>query len=215
MNAPAARTILAAYHSQDTPQARPDTDPPKQKTPTPKAKPGTLPSKTEAESTQDKQDDEIAASTGYTGPSAATRLIAIVAVIALASSEDNGNGSEGVADGSDGSRELAESMSVVGRPGLIAPQPNGPGGRPGGRPPPTPVTQVVISRPGLQDGPGTGIGFQSRSNILTSQFSPLSGPRGRCNDLARAGFFRGSEPTCLRHFRPQRTFRRVTVQNSP
>lgn len=200
MYAPAARTILAAYHSQDTPQARPDTDPPKRKTPTPKAKPGTLPSKTEAESTQDKQDGEIAASTGYTSPSAATRIAAIFAAIALASIEDNGNGSEGVADGSDGSRELAESMSVVGRPGLTAPQPNG---RPGARELGPGVADGVGGRPGLSEGPAAGIGFASQFNILTPQVSPLSGPMGRCNELVRAGFFRGSEATCLRHFRPQ------------
>lgn len=206
MNVPAARTILAAYHSQDTPQARPDTDPPKQKTPTPKAKPGTLPSKTEAESTQDKQDGEIAASTGYTGPSAATRIAAIFAAIALASIEDNGNGAGGVADGSDGSRELAESMSVVGRPGLTAPQPNG-GGRTGtlrgGAEFGPGVADGVGGRPGLQEGPAAGIGFASQFNILTPQVSPLSGPMGRCNELVRAGFFRGSEANCLRHFRPQ------------
>ncbi len=90
-------------------------------------------------------------------------------------------------------KELSESVAfssqgVIGRSGLTAP--------------PTMLTGAVIGRPGLQRGPATGLGFASPSaNIFVRQFNPLSGPNGRCHELARAGFFGGSAAACTAQLR--------------
>ncbi|HRX87066.1 MAG TPA: hypothetical protein P5572_18735 [Phycisphaerae bacterium] len=58
---------------------------------------------------------------------------------------------------------------------------------------------VAVSRPGLQEGPATGLGFASPGrNLFVRQVNPLSGPNGRCRDLARAGFFGGDHAACER-----------------
>lgn len=85
-------------------------------------------------------------------------------------------------------REASEALASVGRPGLTAPQP-------GGGP-----SLAITSRPGLQEGPATGLGIVSPFNILTPQMNLLSGTMGRCNDLVMAGFFGGSIANCEIHF---------------
>jgi len=90
-------------------------------------------------------------------------------------------------------REFSESIAFsaagsIGRLGLTAP--------------PTRLAGRVTSRPGLQDGPATGLGFTSMDrNIFTLQVNRLSGATGRCQDLARAGFFGGSQTNCEQSFR--------------
>ena len=121
----------------------------------------------------------------YTAPSAEVRQ----ATLAQDESESEEDDQDEL---SNAGRELAEAAagrerSFVGRPGLSATQPT--------------VTGVVASRPGLQEGPATGLGFASPFNLLTPQTNPLSGANGRCMDLANAGFFGGSRPACETHFR--------------
>ncbi len=90
-------------------------------------------------------------------------------------------------------RELSESIAFsnagsIGRLGLTAT--------------PTRLAGRVTSRPGLQEGPATGLGFASMDrNIFTSQINRLSGANGRCQDLARAGFFSSNRATCEQSFR--------------
>ena len=96
-------------------------------------------------------------------------------------------------------RELSEVMSVgtdtgvvgniIGFSGLAAPQPTAQG--------------VVLSLPGLQEGPAAGLGFAAPFNVLTPQVNPLSGSMGRCLDLAGAGFFARDPTACERHFQPR------------
>lgn len=128
----------------------------------------------------------------YTAPGAAVRQAALAA-LALTTS----NTSQTTMDS--GGRELSEAMSagsgsanagnVLGATGLAAPVAT--------------VAGVVVSRPGLQEGAASGLGFVSSFNILTPQLNPLSGTMGRCQDLINAGFFGGSESTCLLHFQPR------------
>ncbi len=81
-------------------------------------------------------------------------------------------------------------------------------GRLGLTAPPTRLAGRVTSRPGLQEGPATGLGFAALDrNIFTPQINRLSGATGRCQDLARAGFFGGSRAGCEQSFRG-RSFRR-------
>lgn len=97
------------------------------------------------------------------------------------------------ADVSGAGREVAESgigvgQAALGRPGLTAPQPR--------------VASAVVGRPGLQQGFAAGLGFASSDrNIFTARMNPLSGPNGRCQDLASTGFFGGSRSACESHFR--------------
>ncbi len=70
-------------------------------------------------------------------------------------------------------------------------------GRLGLTAPPTRLAGRVTSRPGLQDGPATGLGFAPAGrNVFTPQFNPASGPNGRCAELVRAGFRNGSLANC-------------------
>lgn len=93
-------------------------------------------------------------------------------------------------------KEVSEMVSMsaasaIGRPGLAAP-------------PPT-FASAVIGRPGIQRGPATGLGFASPvNNIFQARLNPMSGPSGRCGDLARAGFFGGSTAACQQHFQQMR-----------
>lgn len=74
-------------------------------------------------------------------------------------------------------------------------------GRAGLSAPPPAFASVVVSRPGLQEGAATGLNFASAvNNLFTPRFNPLSGPTGRCHELAGAGFFRGRRSVCEQHF---------------
>lgn len=114
----------------------------------------------------------------YTTPSEPYRQI-LFAVIAS---------SVGLVEKQASAKDAAESTVAtvsgrIGRLGLTAP--------------PTRLAGRVTSRPGLQDGPATGLGFAPAGrNVFTPQFNPLSGPSGRCQELARAGFFNGSIADC-------------------
>ncbi|MCH7813209.1 MAG: hypothetical protein IID40_04220 [Planctomycetes bacterium] len=125
-----------------------------------------------------------AARTGYTAPRLGFRGLSAVAaglVIGL-TPETLGAG-----------REISESVAfsasgTIGRLGLTAP--------------PATVGRAVVGRPGLQEGRAATLGFASSvNNIFQPRANPLSGSGGRCNDLAKAGFFGGSRATCEAHFR--------------
>ena len=74
-------------------------------------------------------------------------------------------------------------------------------GRAGLSAPPPAFANVVVSRPGLQEGAATGLNFASSvNNLFTPRFNPLSGPTGRCHELAGAGFFQGRRSVCEQHF---------------
>jgi len=58
---------------------------------------------------------------------------------------------------------------------------------------------TLVSRPGLLEGPATGLSFASPDrNIFVRQTNPLSGPNGACAELSRAGFFGGNRGACER-----------------
>ena len=169
-SAPATKVILVAFPAQSDPQKPPNGD-------------STAPPDQPA-ADDEEQESETPALRGYTAPSAEIRN-AVLLAIALATRDS-------MPELVGGGKELAESMlspgtSVVGQPGLAAPQPS--------------ISTAVVTRPGLQEGPATGIGFASPFNILTPQVNLLSGPMGRCTDLAIAGFFGRSVSTCELSFR--------------
>ncbi len=119
----------------------------------------------------------------YTAPGVAIQQISLLALGTPSSST--------TADLAGAGREASQSSvtsgaGVLGRPGLSAPQPS--------------VVGAVVSRPGLQAGPASGLGFAGRSNILTPQLNRLSGPTGRCGELASAGFFGRNQAACVQHF---------------
>jgi len=61
---------------------------------------------------------------------------------------------------------------------------------------------TLVSRPGLQDGPATGLGFATPGrNVFSRQPNPFSGPGGGCEILTRAGFFGGDRGACERAVR--------------
>lgn len=130
-----------------------------------------------------EQTDE-AAKSGYTSPGLAYQQLAIAVTAAVVSLVDEAN---------EVGRELSESillsdMGTIGRLGLTAP--------------PTQFAGRVTGRPGLQDGPATGLGFAPPDrNLFAPQFNPLSGANGRCRDLAAAGFYGGSRSACEQSFR--------------
>lgn len=62
-------------------------------------------------------------------------------------------------------------------------------GRPGLATAPTTVATGVLTRGGLQRGPGTGLGFgSSRFSIFRARANPASGANGRNAELIAAGF---------------------------
>jgi hypothetical protein len=132
----------------------------------------------------------------FTAPSEAVRQLTLLA----AASGDVAVDDEDVIAVGGAGKEAAEALAggatpFVGQPGLSAPQPT--------------VAGVVVSRPGLQRGPATGLCSASPFNILTPQTNPASGNMGRCTDLTRAGFFGGSASACQMHFQRQTKFRFV------
>jgi len=116
---------------------------------------------------------------GYTTPTAAVVLAAI------------GTTTQPTIGGAnDPARAASESASIPSRQGVATSRAT--------------VSGVIVSRPGLQEGLARGLGFASPNNIFTRQSNPLSGPAGRCQDLANAGFFSGNRATCENHFQPRR-----------
>lgn len=72
-------------------------------------------------------------------------------------------------------------------------------GRAGLTGPSATIGATLVSRPGLQEGPGTGLGFASPGrNVFTRQANPLSGPAGGCAQLNRAGFLGNNNSPCQR-----------------
>ena len=122
----------------------------------------------------------------YTAPGVAIQQLTLLAI------GTSTTGSSAAAELAGAGREASQAgittgESILGRPGLTAPQPT--------------VAGAVVSRPGLQQGPAGGLGFAGPFDILTPQFNPLSGPMGRCGDLAAAGFFGRNQTACVQHFR--------------
>jgi len=121
---------------------------------------------------------------GYTMPGLAYRQLAVAVAAAVTTTTEPSD---------ELGKELSESvamsdMGTIGRIGLTAP--------------PTRLAGRVTSRPGLQDGPATGLGFSAPDrNIFAPQLNPLSGSGGRCGELAGAGFFSGSRGACEQSFR--------------
>lgn len=170
------RMLLARF--QDPPATESDTqDPPKE------SSDGEETSESKSGERSDERSSATAKS-GYTAPGLAYQQLAIAVTAAVVSLVD---------DASDVGRELSESillsdMGTIGRLGLTAP--------------PTQFAGRVTGRPGLQDGPATGLGFAPPDrNLFAPQFNPLSGANGRCRDLAAAGFYGGSRSACEQSFR--------------
>lgn len=121
---------------------------------------------------------------GYTAPGLPYQQLAVAVTAAVVNV---------VEEASELGRELSESiamsdMGTIGRLGLTAP--------------PTQFAGRVTGRPGLQDGPATGLGFaQPDRNLFVPQLNALSGATGRCRDLAAAGFYGGSPAACEQSFR--------------
>ena len=83
------------------------------------------------------------------------------------------------------------SPGVAGRMGLAASPPA--------------FGSMIISRPGIQQGPATGLGFGSPvNNIFRPRINRFSGPGGACERLANAGFFGGSSLVCQQQFQARR-----------
>ncbi len=187
------QALLASYRVQTTPKQPPTDKQAPPRDPRDQSQTGSQPEDAPPAEPEEEQKKKAPAPRGYTAPGAAIRQATLLAMAIPKSEADTALAVAG------GGKELAESMlgtstaaatpSVFGRPGLTAPQPT--------------VAGAVVSRPGLQEGPASGIGFASPFNILTPQVNPLSGPMGRCNDLVRAGFFGGNNANCVRHFRPR------------
>jgi hypothetical protein len=118
----------------------------------------------------------------YSAPALATAQL-----IALATQVDplGGPGANANALRQAGGTLLTNPQGIVGRAGLAAPSAN--------------LGGVLVSRPGLQEGGVGGLGFANPNrNLFTRQRNALSGPNGRCAELARAGFFGGDATACSR-----------------
>lgn len=143
-------------------------------------------SRSEESADKSAEDESRKRKNTYTEPGPSTRQVA------LAAASTDAKEFQPVLSGA--GRELSEVESndtipaggVVGFSGLTAPQPVARG--------------VVLSLPGLQQGPAAGLGFALPSNVLTPQINLLSGSMGRCQDLARAGFFARDVMACELHF---------------
>ncbi|MCH7704720.1 MAG: hypothetical protein IIB61_06380 [Planctomycetes bacterium] len=190
---PRPRALLASHRVQTTPKQSPTDKQTPPRKPRDQSQADSQPENAPPDEPETEQNKKTPAPLGYTAPGEAIRQAALLAMAIPKSDADTTLADDG------GGKELAESLlgtsttratpSVFGSPGLTAPQPT--------------VAGAVVSRPGLQEGPASGIGFASPFNILTPQVNPLSGPMGRCNDLVRAGFFGGNNDTCVGHFRPR------------
>jgi hypothetical protein len=113
----------------------------------------------------------------YTAPGTAVRGLSVLAVGAPLATLGTTTGGREASEAT-----LASTFTpVTGRPGLAAP--------------PTRLGTAIIGRGGPIESQATGIGFASRSNILTARFNPLSGPNGRCGELLRAGLL-GNRSAC-------------------
>ncbi|NOS99630.1 MAG: hypothetical protein HOP29_03295 [Phycisphaerales bacterium] len=153
------------------------TQPPPDGTTAPQSPPDQPPPDDESEAKR----DTIAAETRpdgekvvpYTAPGSRVQQLTLIAltVSAFGTSDVGGAG-----------REVAESSMMGFEPAA--------GGRPGLTAPTTTRSAIAGGRPGLQQGFASGLGFASPDrNIFTPIQNPLSGPTGRCGELATAGFF--------------------------
>lgn len=119
----------------------------------------------------------------YTAPGSRVQQLTLIAltVSAFGTSDVGGAG-----------REVAESSMMGFEPAA--------GGRPGLTAPVTTRSAIAGGRPGLQQGFASGLGFASDRNVFTPISNPLSGPTGRCAELATTGFF-ADRAACETHFR--------------
>ena len=120
----------------------------------------------------------------YTAPGPAFRQLAVAAAAVVVSAMPQGD---------EAAQAQSESLVYSSR---------GPIGRLGVTAPPTSFANAVVGRPGTVRGPATALGFASRgNNLFSARANPASGPNGRCNELARAGFFGANRNRCEAVFR--------------
>lgn len=127
-----------------------------------------------------------AASVAYTAPGLAFQQLSIAATATVVAAAEAPGGA---------GREVSESLvrgaqGVSGRAGLAAAA--------------TAADGSILSSSGLGEGQLGRLGFAASQNIFGTQVNRLSGPAGRCSELAGAGFFGGSRLQCEVSFRPQR-----------
>lgn len=177
--------VILAYYSEPAPQ---DSDNgADRKAKTEQKSPNKSSSDLSTSDERESQNGDKDTAPSYTAPRLPYQQLAM----AIANAVDVPNAA--VDDASEVRRELVDSLAFSSA---------GPAGRLGLVAPPSQIAGRVTSRPGLQDGPATGLGFASRDrNIFLVQANRLTGASGRCHDLAAAGFFGGSRAGCERTLR--------------
>ena len=165
---------LASYAEPPTPEAKKNDAPPKV----------TAEEKKKPEPVTGDVKPKAPVVAAYTAPGAAYQQLSIAAVSSIVGVVPTSNNA-----GKEASESLVFSgQGTAGRLGVITTATTTDGG--------------IAGRDGLQDGPG--IGPASSNNIFNAQVNRLSGPTGRCGELAGAGFFGGSRPQCEVSFRRTR-----------